>query len=37
MRARKFDVEKAFIMYSDFIKWRRDNDVDQIEVELIIK
>jgi len=30
-RARKFDLEKTFLMFSNFIQWRIDNQVDTIE------
>ena len=32
LRARKFDVEKTFLMFSNFLKWREENGVDSIEV-----
>jgi hypothetical protein len=37
LRARKFDVEKTYSMFSNFIKWRKENDVDNIEVRKIKK
>jgi len=30
LRARKFDQEKTFLMFKNFIKWRIDNEVDNI-------
>ena len=32
LRARKFDVEKTYLMFSNFLKWRDENGVDSIEV-----
>ena len=32
MRARKFDIEKVKIMWTNFINWRKDNQVDEISV-----
>lgn len=32
LRARKFDIPKTQAMFNDFIKWRKENEVDQIEV-----
>ena len=32
LRARKFDLEKTFLMFNNFLKWRIENEVDQIEV-----
>jgi hypothetical protein len=34
LRARKFDIEKTFLMFSNFLKWREENGVDSIEVNL---
>jgi hypothetical protein len=31
-RARKFDIEKVMLMFTNFIKWKKENDVDDIEV-----
>jgi hypothetical protein len=31
LRARKFDLEKSFIMITDFFKWRAKENVDQAE------
>ena len=31
LRARKFDIPKTEIMFKNFIKWRVDNDIDNIE------
>lgn len=31
LRARKFDIEKAFTMISDFFKWRIKENVDEAE------
>jgi len=31
LRARKFDVDKSHLMFNDFITWRKDLDVDNIE------
>jgi hypothetical protein len=36
LRARKFDVDKTYNMFSNFIKWRKENDVDNIEVRNFI-
>jgi hypothetical protein len=36
LRARKFDVEKSFLMFSNFLKWRKDLGVDNIKVSLLI-
>ena len=33
LRARKFDLEKTFLMFNNFLKWRVENGVDQIEVK----
>jgi len=30
LRARKFDWEKTKLMFDNFIKWRVDNDVDNV-------
>jgi len=30
LRARKFDLTKTMIMWNNFIKWRKDNNVDEI-------
>ena len=35
LRARKFELEKALIMFSAFLKWRKENGVDEIEVSTI--
>lgn len=32
LRARKFDIEKTNLMFTDFLKWRTENNVDEIEV-----
>ena len=32
LRARKFDIAKTQLMFNDFIKWRKENDVDNIMV-----
>ncbi len=32
LRARKFDLEKSFLMFSGFLKWRIDLGVDNIKV-----
>ena len=32
LRARKFDLTKALQMWSNFIKWRQENNVDDINV-----
>lgn len=34
-RARKFDLEKILKMFKDFIKWRKENDVDYITENFI--
>lgn len=36
LRARKFDIHKTQIMFVDFIKWRKENDVDNINVNIYI-
>jgi hypothetical protein len=33
LRARKFDLNKTYKMFYDFIAWRKENDVDNIEVK----
>ncbi len=30
LRARKFDMEKTILMFTNFMNWRRENDVDNI-------
>jgi len=30
LRARKFDMEKTMLMFTNFMNWRRENDVDNI-------
>jgi hypothetical protein len=30
LRARKFDMDKTILMYTTFLNWRRDNDVDNV-------
>lgn len=30
LRARKFDMEKTQLMFTNFINWRRENDVDNV-------
>lgn len=32
-RARKFELEKVYLMFSNYIKWRKENNVDDIEVK----
>jgi hypothetical protein len=32
LRARKFDITKTALMFENFLKWRKDNQVDEIEV-----
>ncbi len=32
LRARKFDLTKALQMWSNFVKWRQENNIDEIEV-----
>ena len=32
LRARKFDLTKTALMFGNFLKWRSDNQVDEIEV-----
>ncbi len=32
LRARKFDIDKSYIMFGDFIKWRKEFETDNIEV-----
>lgn len=31
LRARKFDMEKTQLMFTNYLKWRKDNGVDDIE------
>lgn len=30
LRARKFDMEKTILMFTNFMNWRKENDVDNI-------
>ena len=30
LRARKFDMDKTILMFTNFMNWRRENDVDNI-------
>ena len=30
LRARKFDMEKTILMFTTFMDWRKENDVDNI-------
>lgn len=30
LRARKFDMEKTILMFTTFIDWRKENDVDNV-------
>jgi hypothetical protein len=30
LRARKFDIEKTKLMFTNFLTWRREQEVDQI-------
>ncbi len=32
LRARKFDLDKSFLMFSNFLKWRKDFGTDNIKV-----
>ncbi len=32
LRARKLDLEKAYIMFTDYINWREKENVDNISV-----
>jgi hypothetical protein len=32
LRARKFDLVKTEKMFTDYINWRKENDVDNIDV-----
>ena len=32
LRARKFDIEKSYLMFSTFMKWREEMGVDNIKV-----
>jgi hypothetical protein len=32
LRARKFDLGKTLTMWNNFIKWRKENNVDEIDV-----
>ncbi len=36
LRARKFDVEKSFLMFSNFLKWRQELGVDNIKASNLI-
>ena len=33
LRARKFDLDKTHLMFSNFLKWRKDFGVDNIKVK----
>jgi hypothetical protein len=35
LRARKFDLGKTLLMWNNFIKWRKDFNVDEIDVRLV--
>ncbi len=35
LRARKFDLDKTYLMFKNFINWRAENNVDQMEVNAI--
>jgi hypothetical protein len=37
LRARKFDLDKTYLMFKAFIDWRKENDVDNIEVLEFLK
>ena len=30
LRARKFDMDKTILMFTNFMDWRKENDVDNI-------
>jgi len=32
LRARKFDLDKATLMFNNYRRWRIDNNIDNIEV-----
>jgi len=32
LRARKLDLEKAYIMFTDYLKWRETENVEKISV-----
>ena len=32
LRARKFDLDKTTLMFANFMTWRKENGVDEIEV-----
>ena len=36
LRARKFDLTKALQMWTNFIKWRGENNIDTIDVLAIL-
>lgn len=37
LRARKFDLKKTEKMFVDYINWRKEKDVDNIDVVFLIK
>ena len=36
LRARKFEIEKVYEMWDNFIKWREDNKMDDILVKQLL-
>ena len=34
LRARKFDLDKTWLMFTQFLNWRREFGTDEIEVHL---
>ncbi len=32
LRARKLDLNKTYEMFSNYINWRKENNIDQVEV-----
>jgi len=34
-RARNFDMEKVYLMWDNFMKWRKENDMDNILVTIM--
>ena len=32
LRARKFDLDKSYLMFTSFLSWRKDYGTDEIEV-----
>jgi hypothetical protein len=34
LRARKFNIEKSYLMLKHFMEWRKQSNVDNIEVDI---